>query len=220
MGAELAHGIGGDGLRIAPCRIVGRDRNSRVQPEGRAAGKGSVSNTSSAAAWSVPSSSEARMSASFCNPPRPALIRIGPGIAPRGKPEEELAVEDAERRLRQRQQADEDIAAGEKSLQPRRTAEDRDRAEIAPPPAPARHIVAMTASLRAASAPSTPMPMTPTRTFAAIGGSSPSNHSRRNWASSRGAGPPMLHQHLHHHPFGHAQGEIRIDHAGQRHVWA
>ena len=68
------------------------DIDGRVGPEARIAGSGSRSNTSSDAPFSTPESSAARMSASTCKPPRPALMRTG---APSRPPCLSLAISEA-----------------------------------------------------------------------------------------------------------------------------
>ncbi len=106
-------------------------------------GSGSVSNTSSEAAMSVPSSSARRMSSSTCSPPRPALTKTGPAEAPAaGEALEQGVVGDAVRLRRERQEKDEDVGAGEEGGALRLAGEDLEPRTVLGRAAPARDVEA------------------------------------------------------------------------------
>jgi hypothetical protein len=79
---DLPGDQGGNRVGRGDCRIVWADIDRRCAQRRASFGGGSGSNTSSEAPRSAPESSAARMSASTCRPPRPALMRIGPPSGP------------------------------------------------------------------------------------------------------------------------------------------
>ena len=161
------------------------------------------------------------MSASTWSPPRPALMRTGPPSRPsRARRAKSERFEDAARVLRQRQQADEDVGAGEEGdrapPRPKRSA----MPSIAPRrAAPAGDVEAHHPSLRAASCPSTPSPMMPTRTSCAAGLEAvvepellraAARRRRRCWRRCIEA--------MQHDVLAHAVRQVGVDDAHDRHV--
>ena len=91
---------------------------------GDVAGSGSVSKTSSVAAFSVPSPRQRSMSASFCRPPPAGVQHHRPAeVAVAGQRVEQGRIEDAARRGGEGQQHDEDLRAGQERLPARVTRE-------------------------------------------------------------------------------------------------
>ena len=117
---------------------------------------------------------------------------------------------------RQRQQADEDVGAREEALElrcrPQKVSMPGIDSSVRLQPATSKPIRASTS---AASCPSTPSPMMPTRrSRAGLAASEPQTLPLAVRVIALAA---MMHQHVQHHVFGHALGQVVVRDAHQRH---
>ena len=167
----------------------------------------------------MPSSIAATISASTCSPPRPPLITIGPppSAPSRASLREKRQGENAARLGGERQQADEDVGAGEEAVEPIGAV----KVSI-PVIVFGRRLQPATwkprrTSTSAASRPRTPRPMMPTRTSAAAGWRS-SCQRRSALEPVIDPLPAMMHEDLQRDPFGHALRQVGADHAHDRDV--
>ena len=166
----------------------------------------------------MPSSRHCSRSASFCSPPRPALIRIGAPIGA-GPIEfcEQSAVEDVPRLRGQRQQADQDVSAPQKRVEPGSAMKACDAVDLLFATTPSADTKAEIGQRRGG-----------VRAERAEAHDADRNRARRPLKSGRPAPLalagsqigllPMMHQHVQHDIFRHACGEIADRHPNQRHL--